>query len=431
MDSIDTDVAAAVAPGESANYDIQANGNGNGTVNWSLAGLPSAATAVFNPASSTGRASWSTVLTVSTTISCSPGAYPLTISAGVGIASGQSVLLVRDTTDIMLAAVGGSIKYGDTLLLAAALPVGDKATGIVLLDNGVRIATNTVNASGLAVFAMSGLAIGTHALSVVDAGKVKHTSATITQVVSKVDQTISFVSLGSVTYGITPLALTATASSGLPVSFAVVSGPATISGDTISITGAGNVTVAATQSGDATYNAAPGVQRSFTVLPTPLTVSGLNAKDKIYDGTTTATVDANGAQVTGVNANDSVSLDFSAVNGAFENPNVGKGKPVQVNGLALKGAAAANYTLVQPISTASILPPSPTLFISTTTTNATLVTVGGSVTGQPWALEASADLASGNWQRLMTNTTDSAGTCVFVDTGVASNPSRFYRAVMP
>ena len=52
-------------------------------------------------------------------------------------------------------------------------------------------------------------------------------------------QTISFGALANQTYGATPVNLTATASSNLPVSFAIISGPATISGSVLTITARG------------------------------------------------------------------------------------------------------------------------------------------------------------------------------------------------
>jgi hypothetical protein len=78
----------------------------------------------------------------------------------------------------------------------------------------------------------------------------------------KLAQTISFPPPADQSAG-TSFALAATATSGLPVAFTVVSGPATWSTGLLTITGAGAVTVAATQSGDATYLAAPPVIRTF------------------------------------------------------------------------------------------------------------------------------------------------------------------------
>ena len=60
--------------------------------------------------------------------------------------------------------------------------------------------------------------------------------------------------------------------SGNPVVFSVLSGPGTVSGSTLSITGLGTVVVAANQAGNATYTAAPQVTQSITITqPAALT----------------------------------------------------------------------------------------------------------------------------------------------------------------
>jgi hypothetical protein len=82
---------------------------------------------------------------------------------------------------------------------------------------------------------------------------------------AKKDQTIIFGPLTDKTSGDAPFTVSATASSGLPVNFNIASGPATISGSTVTITGVGTVTVRASQIGDNTYNAAPYVDQTFTV----------------------------------------------------------------------------------------------------------------------------------------------------------------------
>jgi hypothetical protein len=81
--------------------------------------------------------------------------------------------------------------------------------------------------------------------------------------VSKTDQTITFPPLVDKTFGDAPFSVSATASSGLPVSFSIVSGPATISGNMVTITGPGTITVRASQGGNGNFNAAPTVDRSF------------------------------------------------------------------------------------------------------------------------------------------------------------------------
>lgn len=64
-----------------------------------------------------------------------------------------------------------------------------------------------------------------------------------------------------------PFELGASATSGLPVSYEIVSGPATVNGSILTLTGEeGEVTVLASQEGDGTYDPADPVMNSFMVL---------------------------------------------------------------------------------------------------------------------------------------------------------------------
>ncbi len=99
------------------------------------------------------------------------------------------------------------------------------------------------------------------------------TSALTVTIVPLTPQTITFNSLSNQTYGAAPFTVAATASSGLTVTFSILTGPATISGNTVTITGAGTVTVRASQAGDTTYAAAPNVDQSFTVAPAAATLA--------------------------------------------------------------------------------------------------------------------------------------------------------------
>jgi hypothetical protein len=94
------------------------------------------------------------------------------------------------------------------------------------------------------------------------------TAQPVVQVVSKADQTISMSPLAGKTFGDSDLSVSATASSGLPVSLSIVSGPATLSGDVVHLTGIGLVTIRASQGGNSNYNAAPDVTRTFQVIDT-------------------------------------------------------------------------------------------------------------------------------------------------------------------
>lgn len=163
------------------------------------------------------------------------------------------------------------------------------------------------------------------------------------------DQTIDFGPLAPVTYGDAPFNLTATASSGLVVTYTSSDESiASVSGNTVTIHAAGTVTITAHQAGDSNYNAADDVSQALLINPKALTITGADAQDKPYDGTTTATLTGT---LDGVIAPDVVTLNLS---GHFNDANVGTDKPVTSTS-TLSGADASNYTLTQPTGlTASI-----------------------------------------------------------------------------
>ena len=79
------------------------------------------------------------------------------------------------------------------------------------------------------------------------------------------DQAITFNSIGIKQSDDGSFALSASSTSGLPIEFSVVSGPATISGNTVTLTGPGLVKIAANQPGNASFYPAPEITRSFFV----------------------------------------------------------------------------------------------------------------------------------------------------------------------
>ena len=87
------------------------------------------------------------------------------------------------------------------------------------------------------------------------------------------NQTITFAAPPNKTFGAAAFSLSATATSGLTVTFSVVSGPAKVLGKTVTLTGAGAVTIRASQAGDAYYLAAPAVDRTFTVAKAAQTIT--------------------------------------------------------------------------------------------------------------------------------------------------------------
>ena len=91
-------------------------------------------------------------------------------------------------------------------------------------------------------------------------------TATGTLTIAKADQTITFGPLSDKTEGDPDFNVSATASSGLAVSFSAL-GSCTVSGTLVHLTSFGSCTITASQAGNTNYNAAPSVQQSFTINP--------------------------------------------------------------------------------------------------------------------------------------------------------------------
>jgi hypothetical protein len=148
------------------------------------------------------------------------------------------------------------------------------------------------------------------------------------------------------TYGNAPFAVSATASSGLPVSFTILSGPATIISNTVTIQGVGTVTIQASQAGNSSWNPAPNLSQSFAVSAKTITAS-ITASNKIYDGGAAAAIASRA--LAGVVGGDIVNLIGGTA--SFADKNVGAGKTVIATGLSLGGASATNYLLASTSAT--------------------------------------------------------------------------------
>ncbi|MDE6260471.1 MAG: S-layer homology domain-containing protein [Oscillospiraceae bacterium] len=85
----------------------------------------------------------------------------------------------------------------------------------------------------------------------------------------------------------------------------------------------------------------------ITVAPKPLTVTGVTAASRDYDGTNEVAITA--VALDGVVAGDTVSVDLTGLKGTIPGPDAGTYTSVTLpKTLKLTGAAAGNYTLTQP-----------------------------------------------------------------------------------
>jgi hypothetical protein len=130
--------------------------------------------------------------------------------------------------------------------------------GTVAID-GACVLTNSVDITGVSV----GTYVATNRVSAAAATNSPQEYVVILTVVPA-SQTIDFAQIPN-QRPTNVVHLAATASSGLPVTFAVVSGPAVLAnGTNLSFTGSGSVAVRASQAGDANWNAAL-TEQSFRV----------------------------------------------------------------------------------------------------------------------------------------------------------------------
>jgi hypothetical protein len=139
--------------------------------------------------------------------------------------------------------------------------VGDQMLGSAAVQNG------------LAVYSTSSLPSGTNPIRAVYSGVIltaetylPSQSSTLDEEVSQTSQSITFNSIPDVTFSQGPLVLNAFSTSGLPLTFRVISGAASLNGEVLTLEGAGTVVVEADQPGDTNFKSATPVTRTFAVI---------------------------------------------------------------------------------------------------------------------------------------------------------------------
>lgn len=146
----------------------------------------------------------------------------------------------------------------------------------------------------------------------------------------KLDQTITFDAISDKNYDEGSFDLTATATSGLEVSFTVVSGPITIDGTTVTITGTGLASIRANQAGNIDYNPAASVIQEFTILTSSQSITFDAIGDKTFGD---ASFTLSGTATSGLD------LVYTVVSG-----------PIEITGseVTITGAGDAEIEATQP-----------------------------------------------------------------------------------
>ncbi|HUI89938.1 MAG TPA: MBG domain-containing protein [Anaerolineales bacterium] len=199
------------------------------------------------------------------TVAGSP--YPIVPSAAVGTGLTHYVItyvngsLTVNPEPLTITANSLSKNYGDTVSFAGT---EFTAPGLVNSDTVTSVTLNSTGADGSATVAGSpypivpSAAVGTGLANYT----ISYANGALT--VNPASQSINFDAIPDETYGNPPFDVSATATSGLPVSFAsTTTDVCAVSGSTVSILSAGTCTIEASQAGDSNYSAAQPVDQSF------------------------------------------------------------------------------------------------------------------------------------------------------------------------
>ena len=249
--------------------------------------------------------SFSTTATTTSAV----GSYPIVPSVTGANLNNYTVTYVNGTLTVTGApttttlSAPASSTYGTSVTLTAtvASTAGTPGGSVNFYSGTTELGTGTLNASGVATLSTTTIPGGTDSLTATypaTGNFATSTSSASSITVSQATQTITFAPIASRPYGSAPFAVTASSSAGTnyPVTITVQSGPAMISGGTVTLTGAGTVALQASQAGDANYSAATPVVQSFQVTPAPLTVTANNASrafgaaNPTFSGTVTGAV---------------------------------------------------------------------------------------------------------------------------------------------
>jgi phosphotransferase system HPr-like phosphotransfer protein len=187
-----------------------------------------------------------------------------------------------------------------------------------------------------------------------------------------------------------------------------------------------------------TVNLANGSLSVTGAVLTATANNGVTANNKVYDGTTAATINLSNANLTGVVGGDMVTLSTNGYTANFATANVGTNISVSVSGLTLSGSGASNYTLVQPVVLAANITPKPLTIGSTlpqpvitsiVLTNGVVTLKWSSTNGGIYRVQYITSLNGGGWTDLSPDVTATGPTAIQTNS-IGNATQRFYRVKM-
>jgi hypothetical protein len=320
-----------------------------------------------------------------------------------------SVMVSKANPSVTAWPVATAITYGQTLA-ASTLGGGSASPAGTFAFTTPSTAPN------------AGTALQSVTYTPTDTADYNTASSTVSVTVNKADPVMTtWPTASAITYGQTLAACTLSGGSATPAGIFAFTTPSAAPN-----AGTALQSVTYTPTDTADYNAASSTA-TVTVSPKALPVTGITANDKAYDGSTTATLNTTNAQLSGVLSADTgnVTLVTSAVTATFSDPSVGTNKLVTISGLTLSGSAAGNYILIQPTTTADIIPNARLIIESPSLVGHSFRASVTTMLGPIYILEYRNLLTETNWQTAAT-APGTGGTIVLTDPA-ATNSARFYR----
>jgi uncharacterized repeat protein (TIGR02543 family) len=361
-------------------------GNATGTTNWSASGI--------------------TLL---------PGTNVLTVTAfdQAGNSSNATLAVVYQSTNqnqsITFPAIADRT-FGDAPVTLVAAASSGLPVSFSVVSGAASLSNNVMTSTGVGAVTVQANQPGNGSFNPAP-------SVNVTFNVAKADQSIAFAPVPAKSASDAPFALSATASSGLPVYFDMLTGPATLSNNVITLFAAGTVTVSAWQPGNSNYNAAVTVQQSFTVGKVPQSISfGPLSQQRVGDAPFGLTA----------TASSGLPVDFSLVSG----PALLSGNIVALTGsgtVALRASQPGNNTYAAApdvVQSFFVVLPDNTIASPQRLPDGTFEFAFYGVVGSNYTLQASTSLM--DWTSVFSFACTNSPTVV-LDTSATNYSRRFYR----
>lgn len=300
--------------------------------------------------------------------------YYVANGAGQAYSNIVRITVNKYTPALSISATPTSTTYPANVVLSATLTGSNSLSGkpIKLYDGESYLGTSNTDMSGKSVFTIISPTAVMHSYKAVfdgDSYNLSASSSALSFTVSKGTQSaVSFASTSDITKTYGDMAFTLPTVSGGSGTGAYSyrssnTGVATVSGNTVTIKGAGEAFIYVKKLGDTNYNDSAEVSLKVKISSKSVTISGMGANNKVYDGTDAAILNTTNAVINGVINSDAVSIDTTNALASFSDANAAANKSVTFTGFALSGSGSANYILLaQPANaTATITPKSITV----------------------------------------------------------------------